>query len=134
MYGMRKMAVILVAVLALVAVTGCEPKSTVTADRTESCTGLQVRGVVTPADATKGVVLQRTVGGKWVDFEWWQTYDSGEPKAPVSSTVNSAGGYYLNVPRSHWGQTLSGTVHFRVRTNLNGGISPSWYTTFAPCA
>lgn len=136
---MKKAAIILIAFVALVALSACEPKSTVTATvGPRDCLNqeMTVTGKVDPPNATKKVVLQRTVGGKWVDFSWYQTGgDSGEVKVVRTAAVNSSGGYYFYVPDVYswtW-ERLSGTIHFRVRTEGNGGISPSWYTTFEDC-
>lgn len=132
-------AVVLAALVTVVALTGCkpEPASTVTATvAPRDCLNqnMYVSGKVTPAAATKGVVLQRTSGGKWVDFAWYSTQDSGEVRAPIKASVNqSSGNFAMTVVREYWGQQLDGTYHFRVRTEGSGGVSPSWYAKFQTC-
>ena len=109
-----------------------EPTMTITAKRTSDCLNQPtVEGVVTPTTATTKVVLQRSSAGKWTDFLWYQTSDTSETRHTITSTVRSRdGGYSLSFVDQNWGDKLSGTQKFRVRSNGGGYVSPSVYFTF----
>lgn len=86
-----------------------------------------ISGVVTPNGATSKVVLQRTVGGKWVDWKWregnWDTTDGVLSATPISHGDGTA---YYNM--NYWANSTS-TIHLRVRSNGGGYVSPGFYVT-----
>lgn len=70
---MKKLAVILVVMGVLVALTACEPEVTITARTTEprpGCGGIgSIEGQIAAGDKTTKVVhLQRRAGGEWKDW------------------------------------------------------------------
>jgi hypothetical protein len=127
----RRLLAAAVVVLALAGATGCEASMTITAKADPArpaCFGAgSIAGVVTPAGATPKVVLQRTEGGKWVDWKWFVSHTS-EGRHVISTTVDSAGKYRLSflVPRS------SATLHLRARSAGSGATSPGVYVTPRP--
>ena len=125
---MRRTATILAALLTLGAVLGitaCEPKATVTANVSEAhpaCWNpVQITGKVNPADATKKVVLQRSYGGKWKDVV--SPLDYGQTATLRSSAVNQSTGSYLIA----FALTAPGSYHLRVRSNSGENVSPGFY-------
>ena len=124
----RFLAVAAVAVVLMVA-TGCEPSMTITAKPDPapmSTTNSYVRGTVTPATATAKVVLQRTVGGKWVD---WQACPAvgcqgDASKVPAANVNQSTGAYAIAYPV----QWCAHTLHLRVRSEGGSAFSPAFYT------
>ncbi len=116
-----------VGVLAATACQPTEPAMTITAKRTSSClANPTVEGKVTPATATPKVVLQRSSGGKWTDFKWYQTAESSEVAHVITDALDGGGAYVLRFDPSN----LKGTQKFRVRSNGSGYVSPSVYFTF----
>lgn len=126
---MKKAALLtLLALVALVATTGCEPKMTITAKPIDTRPGCgqiaSVYGTVKPAKATTKVVIQRTVGGKWVDWKW-VTGDTGDTTPHLLSAVpRSDGGFEIGfqVPFD------PSPIHMRVRS-AGGTASPAFYMT-----
>lgn len=90
-----------------------------------------VRGKVTPSTATAKVVLQRTVGGKWVD---WQSCPATgcdgatPPKIPRANVDPATGAYAIAYPVQWCGKIL----HLRVRSNGGSTTSPGFYTQATP--
>lgn len=124
----RFLAVAAVAVVLMVA-TGCEPSMTITAKPDPapmSTTNSYVRGTVTPATATAKVVLQRTVGGKWVDWQACQATGcwSKPAKVPTANVNQSTGAYAIAYPV----QWCAHTLHLRVRSEGGSAFSPAFYT------
>lgn len=122
-------AVAVVAVcVGLMACQPTEPAMTITAkpdSTTPYCGGGDwVRGKVSPAGATKQVVLQRTKDGKWEDWVWRISYDS-RPPAKITAKVDEAGAYKLPyaIP------TNRNTLHLRVRSDGGTKFSPGFYVT-----
>ena len=114
--------------MALVATTGCEPKMTITAKMEERgirpAFNAHVVGTITPAKATKTVVLQRTQGGKWVD---WKQYPDGfidKGLQLITAPVNQTTGAY----RLTFYVDTAGPLHLRVRS-AGGAVSPGFYVT-----
>lgn len=126
---MKKILLAAAALLLVVAATGCEPSATITAkpdDTTPVCTSSDwIRGKVTPATATPRVALQRTVGGKWVDWKWYATTSSSGGQQIVWAKVSGSGSYAMSyrIPAS------TTTLHLRVRSEGGGAVSPGFYVT-----
>lgn len=116
----------LAAAFVIVGAPSCEPSMTISAVPSTGCWSGVVEGQVTPANATAKVVLQRTVGGKWVDWKWYRT-QVDTTKRILSDVPNDEGVYVIQFTRQHEsGAQWSGTLHLRVRSNA-GYIGPSWY-------
>lgn len=126
---MRKIVAAIVAISAWAMLSSCTPAATITAvpDTTRpACYDLlTINGQIDPAGATTKVVLQRTVGGKWVDWIWYQTGDSDEQAHRLYGVVDSDGSYFLNYNAPWWATT----VHLRVRSGGGSVVSPSFYVT-----
>lgn len=107
--------------------TACEPSATITAkpdDATPVCASADwIRGKVTPASATPKVALQRTVGGKWVDWKWYATESSSTGQQTLWAKVDGSGAYALSyrIPGS------TTPIHLRVRSSGGGVVSPGFY-------
>lgn len=108
-----------------------EPAMAITAtpdDAKPACSdNAYITGEVDPAGATSKVVLQRTEGGKWVDWRW-RSRDSDSTLGQVGATVQQRGDVgifelpYL-VPGS------KSTLHLRVRSSGGGFVSKGFYVT-----
>lgn len=74
--------------------------------------------------ATSKVVLQRTSGGKWVDWKWYETGDSDE-EPHVLSDVPRYGEFMIGyrVPSSKT------TIHLRARSAGGSVVSNGVYVT-----
>ena len=126
---MRRILTAGLMVVGLLVASGCqpaEPAMTITAKASAfpTCGGDgELAGKVTPKTATSKVVLQRTKGGKWVD--WVTPQGAGETPRVQTSTVFSDGGYqlYFMVPNS------TATIHIRARSDKGTAFSPGVYVT-----
>lgn len=126
---MRKLLAMVAFGILVVAATGCEPAMTIAAKpdpNPMSVTYSHVRGVVAPASATKKVVLQRTVGGKWVDWKACPAVGcQGDPaKVPTANVDQSTGSYAIAYPV----QWCAYVLHLRVRSAGATAFSPGFYT------
>jgi hypothetical protein len=123
---------LLLALALLVAVTACDPappKATITATPAAKYVAIAhdtyISGKVTPAGATPKVVLQRTVGGKWVDLVERPTSFLNDKPVLRSAAVNpTTGAYKITM----YPGTYS-VLHLRVRSNGGTVVSPSFYVT-----
>jgi len=131
------MAAMAVTAMVLVGVTACEPAPTVTItattpDRyTEACGFFTIEGRITPAKATSGVVLQRTVNGKWEDWIWYQTGDTDEEPHRIRGHLDYTSfdwtGYWLE---AFTPCTVGRTYSLRVRSAGGSVVSNTvWITT-----
>lgn len=132
---MRKLMVLGVAVMALVVgATACQPTepameirvTMVEVVRTPGCAISEtVPGDVIPHDATPKVVLQRTSGGKWVDWSWFTDSDD-TTKGLITATPDAHGVFEVHymVPR-----TAGTTYHLRLRSNGGTHFSDGFYIT-----
>ena len=136
------MAVLLLVALGVMGLTGCEPAMTITAKIAPPPSPItpvclndpEIIGTVTPPDATKKVVLQRSSGGKWTDFKWYTTLDSSAEPELLTSGVNPYdGGYAIQVQRYYIGAKLRGVQSFRVRSAGSSAVSPKVYINFDAC-
>lgn len=127
---MRRILVSAVLVLTLAAATSCTPAATISArpdPYPRVAETSYVRGTVEPATATTKVVLQRTIGGKWVD---WKACDSegcntaSPPRVRRANVDQVTGGYAIAYPVQLCGVVL----HLRVRTLEGGSFSKGFYT------
>lgn len=129
---MRRTLVVAVAMLGL-ALTAClptEPVMTITAKPVKACRNNAISGVVTPAEAIEKVVLQRTVNGKWQDWNWYYGSDV-YPRIITARVYQDDGTYQLEFePEKPGGPELSGTIHFRVRSSGGTKFSKSFYVTY----
>lgn len=126
---MRRILLTVGLTLAVVGGAACQPTepAMITAASSVGCDGAYVTGKVAPAKATTKVILQRTVGGKWVDWSWYQTYLDLEKAHVLSGAPDATGAYEIQFVHSHYpAGRLTGTLHLRVRSN-GGHIGPSWY-------
>lgn len=135
---MRRMLVAAAMVGLMVSGSACqpaEPAMTITAKPDAypiAATTSHVTGKVTPATATTKVVLQRTVKGKWVD---WQACPASEicggsipAKVPQANVNKTTGAYSISYPVQWCGVIL----HLRVRSNGGTKFSPGFYTQADP--
>lgn len=133
---MRKflaMAVLAVGCLGVMA-PSCQPAETAmtitakpSATRPECGGNEDVTGIVTPKAATSKVVLQRTVGGKWVDWKWREgNYDTTD--GVLSATLLPGSGDSASYTVLFWANSTS-TLHLRVRSSGGGYVSPGFYVT-----
>lgn len=130
---MRNLVTMVVAVAALVLLASCTPTVTITAKPAKTKAtcweNVRVEGIVTPKDATSRVVLQRTEGGKWVDWLWYNTGESEEVPHRIAGDVQrfegQNGEYSLDFNTPWWATTL----HLRVRSNGGSVVSPGFYVT-----
>lgn len=125
---MKKALLIAALLIGCAVTTACDPVTTITAT-TASRPGCgqtaTIDGTVTPASATGRVVLQRTVGGKWVDWKW-VTGNTGEVPHVLRSKVAPDTGTYVipfQVPFS------TNTIHLRVRSDGGSVVSRGMYVT-----
>lgn len=113
----------------IVGAPSCQPGVTITAtpnDLTPGCGAVAyLTGTVTPATATPRVVLQRTVGGKWVDWEWYSDAIDNT-KGRLGASVNQSTGAYSV---AYWAPITAQTLHLRVRSNGGGAVSNGPYVT-----
>ena len=117
-----------------------EPAMTITGAVESHCGDHTLSGVVAPAKATTKVVVQRTVGGKWVDWKWYETTLNSEPLHALAATPNKAtGAYSVRIAFGHSDgigkpiTDLTGTtIHLRVRSNGGSATSPGWYWKMPP--
>lgn len=131
---MRKTIATLIALLTVVALSGCEPPTVTATPSTikPGCTEITtVTGTTAPKDALKNVVLETQGGdGKWRPWYWFKTGASGEGKSEIRSSVPSSGNYTLTYYRPQLGIA---TVRLRVRAmkllSDPGVVSKSWYVT-----
>lgn len=115
--------------MALVATTGCEPKMTITASldagsRPGCGQVASVFGSVNPPAATKRVVLQRTQGGKWVDWKWISG-TTGEAPHVLSAVPEPDGKYRIGLAVP----STTSAIHLRVRSDGGVGVSAGFYVT-----
>lgn len=130
---MRRVLAVLVAVLGLTLATACEQSMTITDGAVKpACGNNAVEGKVSPVGATPKVVLQRTVNGKWVDWQWYTGSDDAERPHAISARPNmDDGGYFISyADRKPNGQLLTGTIHLRVRSNGGGAVSKGFYVKY----
>ena len=128
---MRRALVALTLVLCGVAAVACQPasKATITAKAQMTKPGCKsdsyISGAVKPAGATPRVWLQRTEGGKWVDWKW-HTGSSGGRVRYLYGNVQDDGAYRIqySVP-----STEGVTYHLRVRSEGGGAFSNGVYIT-----
>lgn len=126
----RTLAAAGLAIVMLVACQPTEPSMTITAaELTPKCLNSVIIGKVTPANATSKVVLQRTVGGKWVDWKWYVGGHS--PAALITDAPIADGTFYLPYDTEKPdGTPLTGTVHLRVRSSGGTQFSNGLYVKF----
>lgn len=129
----RKMLTIAVAMVAVVAFSGCEPAMKITAKTPRhplAASTSYVEGTVSPAKATPRVYLQRTVGGKWVDWKACPAVGCGadKPKVPVANVDQKTGKYRMAFPVPWCGTVL----HLRVRSAGETEFSPGFYLEANP--
>lgn len=129
---MRRALLTLVAASACLAALACQPstpKATISATPESAKPGCRqetdLHGAVKPAGATRNVTLQRTVGGKWVDWKWKRGSSGGEIKY-LSTKVLSDGTYRLRFTTP---DTEGQTYHLRVRSEGGGVFSNDVYIT-----
>lgn len=132
----RFLAAAAVAVALVGGATACqpaEPAMTITAKAKPyplAASTSQITGTVTPAKATTKVVLQRTKGGKWVDWQACPATGCGgfAPKVPQANVNQSTGAYSIDYPVQWCGQV----IHLRVRSNGSTAYSKDFYTQADP--
>lgn len=104
-----------------------EPAMTITAapDAAYACSdNAYLEGTVAPFAATKKVILQRTVSGKWVDWSW-RSGNFDPTQGQVSATVEQWGeGRFL---MNWWVPNSTTTLHLRVRSEGGGYVSNGFY-------
>lgn len=115
-----------------------EPAMTITAkvgQKPGACGDhVRIEGIVAPASASSRVVLQHTVGGKWVDLAWYKDSDADSTPVLIAGPVNKPGGNYsLYFATRHGDTYMSGTRHYRVRSDKGTAFSPGLYITFPAC-
>lgn len=131
---MRRAAMLVgVAVVALLAATGCEPKMTIKA-KPDNSDGylcgitIHVVGSVNPIGATPKVVLQQTLNHQWVDVKGWASADDWYAAGPATArTANVRQGGTFSIP--YYVDWPNGTKHLRVRSNGGGADSGDFYVT-----
>lgn len=126
---MRRILMLVALAAGALGVAACEPapKVTITAKAPSKgyCgTAVEIKGTVTPSDATPKVVLQRTEGGKWVDWIWVSSGSSSEKPHRISATVD--GGEYSS---SFYMPISKNVLHLRVRSNGGSVVSNGVYVT-----
>ena len=125
---MKRALGVLAVAMALVLATGCEPTATIDAHAAAGCDWTTFYGKVTPKDATPKVVVQRTVGGKWVDWKWYESWLTSAQAHVITAPVDKSDGTFqveiANDPAN--AARLSGSIHVRVRTN-GGQAGPGFY-------
>jgi len=130
---MRRVLVLVAAVAVVVGLGACLPPETamtITA-KDGGCSADAITGKVSPASATAKLVAQRTAGGKWVDWKWYKTSDSGETPSVLTAKPNARGEYTIGYNPNWLGlKKLSGVVHFRVRSDGGGYVSNDYYVRF----
>ena len=122
---------ILAALGVMVLLAACQPTPTATitatAPRNPYCWNpIEITGTVTPADATPRVVLQRTVGGKWVDWQWI-TYPADTTRTRLVAVPNPTTGAYRLTFMAPGEEGV--TVHIRVRSDDGTSFSNAPYIT-----
>lgn len=132
---MRRILAAAALAIGLLAATACQPtepamKITATAPMyPQAFTTSYVTGKVTPPTATKKVVLQRTVNGKWVDWKACPATGCGiDPKVPTSTVNQTTGAYSIPYPVQWCGIVL----HLRVRSSGGTTFSPGFYREADP--
>ena len=97
-----------------------------------ACLNNGAEGTIEPIGATPKVVLQRTVGGKWVDWKWYEAgMDSEKPHVLSAAPSKFDGSYVIKYSdRKPDGTKLSGVIHLRVRSNGGGYTGKGFYVKF----
>jgi hypothetical protein len=127
---MRRVLVLVAAAVAVVAMAACEPTPPTVAMTVKSVPAKPACGTVaqlvgnTGGTKASSVVLQRTSGGKWVDWKWVDSWDSQDPHL-LTARPNSAGDYKL----SWLAPTKRGTYHLRVRSAGGSVVSNDIYVS-----
>lgn len=89
--------------------------------------GARIEGGVLPVGATRRVVLQRTVGGKWQDWKWWNSGEEStwaKPHLLTDVPESFEQGHYSI---QYLGSVKASIIHLRVRSNGGSVVSPGVY-------
>lgn len=119
----------------VVGAPSCQPETPMTIRATPRTTkpvcgaSEYVTGNVNPDDATSTVTIQRTIGGKWVDWDWYPKADSTRKSKLVGSVLSGQFKILYMAPKEKT------TVHMRVRSSKGQYVSPGFYvSTSGACA
>lgn len=132
---MRRVLAVAAAVVMLAVGAGCEPstpepKVAMTARsypaKPKCYSSARIEGNIN-GTKTSSVVLQRTVGGKWVDWKWYQTGDTAEQPHRISTAPDYDGTYALSY-LGPWSAPET-VLHLRARSAGGSVVSNGVYVT-----